>query len=115
MTVAHFGLAVIVMKASIRPYLATNAVASNKHWWRCRGPPAREDGKNTGLPSLGTSTEYVNVGGVSRSGVRRDDEDAPGGRRCGATIAPLVVSVSSTAAVAATLGGVRNVLSALLA
>ena len=93
MTSAHFGLAVIVMKASRRPYFATKAIASKKHWWRCRGPPAKEDGKYTGLPILGTGTEYVKVGGVSRSGVRRDDEDAPGGRRCGAAIAPLVASV----------------------
>ena len=115
MTVGHFGLAVIVMKASGRPYFATKANASNKHWWRCLGPPAKEEGKYTGLPILGTSTEYVKVGGVSRSGVRRDDEDAPGVRLCGATIAPLVASVGCTIAIAATIGGVRNVLSALIA
>ena len=64
---------------------------------------------------LGIGTEYAKVGGVSRSGVRRDDEDAPGDRRCGAAVAPLDVSVSGTVAVVATLGGVRNILSALLA
>ena len=50
-------------------------------------------GQYTGLPILGTGTDYVTVGGVSRSGVRRDDEDAPGGRRCGAANALLVASI----------------------
>ena len=77
MTSAHFGLAVIVMKASRRPYFATKAIAPEKHWWWCLGPPAKDEGRYTGLPILGTCTEYVKVGGVNRSGVRRDDEDAP--------------------------------------
>ena len=115
MTAAHFGLAVIVMKASIRPYFATNAIAPKKCWWRCLGPPAKEDGKYTGLPILGTGTAYAKVGGVNRSGVRRDDEDALGVRRCGAAGAPLVAVVGGTVAVVATLGGVRDVLSAFLA
>ena len=55
----------------------------------CLGPPTKEDGKYTGLPIFETGTEYVMVGGVSRSGIRRDDEDAQDGRRCGSAVAAL--------------------------